>query len=77
VEFIPPSRSKSGLGFEAVYRGPDAVTRFVREWKSGFARFRYEPREIADAGRRSFAVRLGMIATMRDADTGVRDEYES
>jgi ketosteroid isomerase-like protein len=75
VEFIPPSRGEAGLGFDAVYRGPDAVTRFVRQWKSGFARFRYEPREIADPGGRSFAVRLGMIATMRDADTEVRDEY--
>jgi ketosteroid isomerase-like protein len=75
VEFVPPSRGEAALGFEPLYKGPDAVTRFVKEWKAGFARFRYEPREIADAGGRSFAVRLGMIAVMRDGGTEVRDEY--
>lgn len=75
VEFIPPMRGTGGLGFDAVYRGPDGVERFVREWKSGFSQFRYEPREIADAGGASFAVRLGMIGTLRDADGEVREEY--
>ncbi len=75
VEFFPPDRGQAGLGFDAVYRGPDGVERFVREWKSGFRRFMYEPREIADAGGASFAVRLGMIGTLRGADTEVRDEY--
>lgn len=75
VEFVPPGRGTGGLGFDAVYRGPDGVERFVREWKSGFSPFRYEPREIADAGGASFAVRLGMIGTLRGADTEVREEY--
>ena len=73
--FIPPSRGVGGLGFEPVYRGPDGVEKFVREWKSGFSRFTYEPREIADAGGGSFAVRLGMIGKLREADTAVREEY--
>jgi ketosteroid isomerase-like protein len=75
VEFVPPLRGTGGLGFDAVYRGPDGVERFVREWKSGFNPFRYEPREIADAGGASFAVRLGMIGTLRGADAEVREEY--
>jgi ketosteroid isomerase-like protein len=75
VEFVPPMRGRGGLGFDPVYRGPDGVTRFVREWKSGFSRFRYEPREIADAGGDRFAVRLDMIGTLRGADTEVHDEY--
>jgi hypothetical protein len=75
VEFFPPERGRGGLGFDAVYRGADGVETFVREWKSGVSRFRYEPREIADAGGASFAVRLGMIGTLRGADTEVRDEY--
>ena len=75
VEFVPPDRGQAGLGFDAVYRGPDGVARFVREWKSGFRRFRYEPREIADAGGERFAVRLGMIGTLRGADAEVREEY--
>jgi ketosteroid isomerase-like protein len=76
-EFIPPGRGEAGLGFDAVYRGPDGVAQFVQQWKSGFTRFRYEPREIADAGGATFAVRLGMIGTLRGADTEVRDEYGS
>jgi ketosteroid isomerase-like protein len=75
VEFVPPERGTAGLGFDAVYRGPDGVERFVREWKSGFSPFRYEPREIADAGGPSFAVRLGMIGRLRGADAEVREEY--
>ena len=47
----------------------------MREWKSGFSRFTYEPLEIADAGGDSFAVRLGMIGKLRDADAEVREEY--
>lgn len=75
VEFIPPERGQAGLGFDPVYRGPEGVARFVKEWKSGFSRFRYEPLEIADAGGVSFAVRLGMIGTLRGAETEVREEY--
>jgi ketosteroid isomerase-like protein len=75
VEFFPPERGRGGLGFDAVYRGPDGVAHFVSEWKSGFSRFTYEPREIADAGGDSFAVRLGMVGALRDAETEVRDEY--
>jgi ketosteroid isomerase-like protein len=75
AEFFPPSRGRGGLGFDPVYRGPDGVERFVREWKSGFSRFTYEPREIADAGGDSFAVRLGMIRKLRDTDAEVREEY--
>jgi ketosteroid isomerase-like protein len=75
VEFFPPGKGEGGLGFDPVYRGPEGVTRFVKQWKSGFSRFRYEPREIADAGGSSFAVRLDMIGTMHGSDTEVRDEY--
>ncbi len=49
VELIPPARDEDALGFDDVYRGPDGVERFIRQWKSGFNGFRYEPREIADA----------------------------
>ena len=76
AEFFSPSwRGGAGLGFDPLYRGPDAVERFVREWKSGFRRFVYEPLEIADAGGDSFAVRLGIIGKLRDADAEVREEY--
>jgi hypothetical protein len=47
----------------------------VKEWKSGFSRFTYEPREIADPGGNSFAVRLGMVGQLRGADAEVREEY--
>jgi ketosteroid isomerase-like protein len=75
VELYPPGKGRGGIGFDPVYRGPDGVTRFVKQWKSGFSRFRYEPREIVDPGGSSFAVRIGMIGTMHGSDTEVRDEY--
>jgi ketosteroid isomerase-like protein len=75
IEFIPPGEGRAGIGFDAVYRGPDGVTRFTKQWKSGFTRFRYEPREIADAGGPRFAVRLGLLGTMRGSGAEVRDEY--
>jgi hypothetical protein len=74
VELIPPERGEAGLGFDPVYRGPDGVERFIRQWKSGFDGFRYEPREIADAGGGRFALRLGMIWTL-PGGTEVGDEY--
>lgn len=75
IEFYPPGRGEAGLGFDAVYRGPEGVVRFVKQWKSGFSQFRYEPREIADPGGRRFAFRLDMIGKALDSDLEVRDEY--
>jgi ketosteroid isomerase-like protein len=75
VEFYPPGRGRAGIGFDPVYRGPSGVTKFVKQWKSGFSRFRYEPREIADAGGPSFAIRLGMVGTMHGSDTELSEEY--
>jgi ketosteroid isomerase-like protein len=73
-ELIPPGRGKSGLGFEPVYRGPEGMLAFLRQWKAGFHEFRYEPREIADPGGSRFAVRVGMIGTLT-AGSEIRDEY--
>ena len=69
AEFFEPGRDTAGLGFDPVYHGPAGVEQFVKEWKSGFSRFTYEPREIADCGGDSFAARLGMIGKLRDAET--------
>jgi hypothetical protein len=39
------------------------------QWKSGFGQFRYEPREIADAGHCCLAMRLGVVRDRpRDGD---------
>ena len=75
AEFYPPSLGHDALGFDPVYRGPEGVERFTVLWKSGFERFVYEPREIADAGGDRFGVRLGMIATMPGSDVEIREEY--
>jgi ketosteroid isomerase-like protein len=75
VEVIPPQRGSGALGFEPVYRGPEGAVEFVKQWKAGFARFTYEPREIVDAGGELFAVRLGMIARMRGANVDVSEDY--
>jgi ketosteroid isomerase-like protein len=75
AELIPPGRSQGGLGFAAVYHGPDGVREFVQQWKSGFSEWRYEPREIADGGGAHFAVRVGMIGTFAGSGGEVRDEY--
>jgi ketosteroid isomerase-like protein len=77
IEFVPPGRGESGLDFDPVYRGPDGVQRFVEQWKSGFGEFRYEPREIADAGGRRFAARIGLIGTVGESGAEVADEYGS
>jgi ketosteroid isomerase-like protein len=75
VEFHPPSLGREAIDFDPVYRGPDGVVRFIQQWKSGFERFVYEPREIADAGGERFAVRLGMIVSMPGSTVEIRDEY--
>ena len=75
VEVIPPGRGRSGLGFAEMYRGPDGMREFIEQWKAGFSEFRYEPREIADPGGASFAVRIGMIGTFAGSGGEVRDEY--
>ena len=74
-ELVPPGEGRGGLGFDAVYRGPQGATSFIKQWKAGFTRFRYEPREIADPGGPLFAVRVDLIGTMRGSGTEVSDEY--
>jgi ketosteroid isomerase-like protein len=74
VELVPPNRDEPALGFDPVYHGPEGVERFIRQWKSGFNGFRYEPREVADAGGARFALRLGMIWPL-PGGTEVSDEY--
>jgi SnoaL-like domain len=74
IEFSPPMRGRAGDGFDAVYRGHAGVIEFITEWKSGFGRHTYTPREIADAGGNSFALRFGLAGTIRDTDVEVPGE---
>jgi ketosteroid isomerase-like protein len=75
AELYPPGRGRAALGFKEVYRGPEEAISFVKQWKSGFSRFRYEPREIADAPGSAFAVRVALIGAMRGSETEVEEEY--
>jgi hypothetical protein len=75
VELIPPGKGQSGLGFDPVYRGHGGVRRFLEQWKSGFARHTYDPREIADAGGGRFAIRFGLSGTIRGTETEAQEEY--
>lgn len=79
VEIDPPTRPGSApgvgaAGLQPVYRGHEGLRQFLEDWKSGFGEFRYEPREIADAGDDRFAVRVDFVATIAGTDTELRDE---
>ena len=74
IEFSPPMRGRAGNGLDAVYGGHEGVVEFITEWKSGFGRHTYTPREIADAGGNRFAVRVGLAGTIRDTDVEVPGE---
>jgi ketosteroid isomerase-like protein len=79
VEIRPPTRpgSDAGVGaagLQPVYRGRAGLREFLEDWKSGFGDFRYEPREIADAGDGRFAVRLDFVGTIAGTDTELREE---
>jgi hypothetical protein len=71
----PPGKGQGGLDFEPEYHGPEGVRRFITQWKSGFDRFRYEPRAIADAGGPHFALKVGVFGTFAGSGTELRDEW--
>lgn len=71
----PPGRGQGGLDFEAEYHGPEGARRFITQWKSGFDYFRYEPREIADAGGAHFALKVGVFGRFAGSGTELADEW--
>ena len=71
----PPSKGEGALGFEAEYHGPEGAREFIEQWKSGFDYFRYEPREIADGGGDSFAVRVGVFGRVAGSGAELADEW--
>jgi SnoaL-like protein len=71
----PPGKGQGGLDFEPEYHGPEGARRFVVQWKSGFDYFRYEPREIADAGGAHFALKVGVFGRFAGSGTELADEW--
>ena len=71
----PPGKGQSGLDFEPEYHGPEGFKRFITQWKSGFDYFRYEPREIADAGGAHFAFKVGVFGRFAGSGTELEDEW--
>ena len=74
IEFIPPGHGEAADGFEGLYRGHEGVRQFILEWKAGFGRHTYTPREIADAGGNSFAFRFALAGTIGDTNIEVPGE---
>ena len=71
----PPGKGQGGLDFDPEYHGPEGFKRFVTQWKSGFDYFRYEPREIADAGGAHFAFKVGVFGRFAGSGTELADEW--
>ena len=71
----PPGKGQGGLDFDPEYHGPEGFKRFVTQWKSGFDYFRYEPREIADAGGAHFAFKVGVFGRFAGSGTELEDEW--
>jgi SnoaL-like domain len=73
----PPGKGQGGLDFDAEYHGPEGFKRFITQWKSGFDYFRYEPREIADAGGAHFALKVGVFGRFAGSGTELEDEWST
>jgi hypothetical protein len=71
----PHGKGQGGLDFEPEYHGPQGVRDFLIQWKSGFDYFRYEPREIADAGGAHFALKVGVFGRFAGSGTELQDEW--
>jgi len=71
----PPGKGQGGLDFDPEYHGPEGFKRFVIQWKSGFDYFRYEPREIADAGGAHFAFKVRVFGRFAGSGTELEDEW--
>ena len=65
----------TSFDFDPEYHGPEGFKRFVTQWKSGFDYFRYEPREIADAGGAHFAFKVGVFGRFAGSGTELEDEW--
>jgi hypothetical protein len=72
---VPPGKGMGGLDFDPEYHGPEGYKRFVTQWRSGFDYFRYEPREIADAGGAHFAFKVGVFGSFAGSGTELEDEW--
>ena len=71
----PPGKGMGGLDFDPEYHGPEGFTRFVTQWKAGFDYFRYETREIADAGGAHFAFKVGVFGRFAGGGSELADEW--
>jgi hypothetical protein len=73
----PPGKGMGGLDFDPEYHGPEGAKRFITQWRASFDYFRYEPREIADAGGAHFAFKVGVFGRFAGGGTELADEWAS